>query len=311
MSSNSIISVSGLSHTYNAGNTWAIKNIEFSIQSKGIVALLGSNGAGKSTTMNIICGVLRQTAGTVMLNGVDMRVNPEESKKQLGFLPQEPPLYLDLTVSEYLHHCANLRLMEKSIITKAVEEVMEKVSITHFRNRLIKNLSGGYRQRVGIAQAIVHRPSLVVFDEPTVGLDPNQILEVRNLIKEIALDRAVLFSTHILSEVDLMCKDVLMIEHGQLIFNDTLDAFKNLHAPEAVSVTFEVLPEETELIGVGGIESVEYLNAHQVRLKIGKNESMTRKIIEHSAAKGWSLVEITYEKNSLDSIFATMSKSRK
>lgn len=178
--SNPIVEVKHLSHRYSVD--WAIRDINFSIEKTGILGLLGSNGAGKSTTMNIICGVLNQTEGDVFINGIDLRKNPVEAKKHIGFLPQKPPLHPDLTVDEYLIHCATLRRMEKSKIREVVEIAKERCAIAHFSKRLIKNLSGGYQQRVGIAQAIVHNPPFVVLDEPTNGLDPNQIVEIRNLI---------------------------------------------------------------------------------------------------------------------------------
>lgn len=304
----SILQVQNLSHSYNSRKSWAVSNVSFEIKSKGIVGLLGSNGAGKSTTMNIICGVLNQTDGIVTINGADMRNNPEDAKKQIGFLPQDPPLYLDLTVYEYLQHCAKLRLIPNSTIIKAIEEVMEKVSVTHFRDRLLKNLSGGYRQRVGIAQAIIHRPQLVVLDEPTVGLDPNQIIEVRNLVRDIAEDRAVLFSTHILSEVDLMCKEVLMIDGGELIFNGTLESFKEVETPDTVILTALSPPSENILMEIDGVRGVEYLNSKQIRLSIVESIGITERIIDQASRDSWQLQEINYEKKSLDSVFTKLSK---
>ncbi len=157
-----ILSVEHLSHRYSS--TWAIHDISFQIDKTGILGLLGSNGAGKSTTMNIMCGVLNQTQGRVVINGIDLGKHPEQAKKELGFLPQQAPLYMDLTVDEYLFHTAYLRQMDRKAIAAAVEEAKERCGLTHFSNRLIKNLSGGYRQRVGIAQAIIHKPKLVVLD---------------------------------------------------------------------------------------------------------------------------------------------------
>src|SRR6185437_10921234 len=162
-----IVSVQHLGHRYS--KAWAIRDINFAIDQKGILGLLGSNGAGKSTTMNIMCGVLNQTEGTVLIDGVDIRENPELAKRQIGFLPQNPPLYLDLTVDEYLIYTAELRKMDSMAIKPALEEAKDRCGITHFSNRLIKNLSGGYRQRVGIAQSIIHKRKLVVMDEPTNG----------------------------------------------------------------------------------------------------------------------------------------------
>ena len=204
---NSIVKVEHLSHRYSV--QWAIRDIDFEINQRGILGLLGSNGAGKSTTMNIICGVLKQTEGNVYINGIDLRENPVEAKKNVGFLPQKAPLHLDFTVDEYLTYCAELHMVDKTRIKAAVDEAKERCGITHFSKRVLRNLSGGYQQRVGIAQAIVHNPKFVVLDEPTNGLDPNQIVEVRHLIKEIAEERSVLLSTHILSEVQATCRELI------------------------------------------------------------------------------------------------------
>ena len=163
-----IVKVEHLSHRYSI--QWAVRDISFEIPRRGIYGLLGSNGAGKSTTMNIISGVIKQTEGQVFINGIDARKRPVDAKRHIGFLPQKPPLYGDLTVEEYLIHCARLRWVADKDLLPAVDEVLAKCGITHFRKRLIKNLSGGYQQRVGIAQAIVHKPDLVIFDEPTTGL---------------------------------------------------------------------------------------------------------------------------------------------
>lgn len=202
---NSILKVENLSHKYSSA--WAIRDINFEINETGVVGLLGSNGAGKSTTMNIICGALLQTEGEVTINGLNMKNDPIAYKKQIGFLPQQAPLYLDFTVQEYLEYAAQLRQIEKHAIKAAVDEVLEKTAITQMRSRLIKNLSGGFRQRVGIAQAIINKPKVVILDEPTNGLDPNQIIEARKLIKEIAQDHAVLLSSHVLSEINLLARE--------------------------------------------------------------------------------------------------------
>ena len=222
---NSIVKVEHLSHRYSV--QWAIRDINFEINQRGIMGLLGSNGAGKSTTMNIICGVLKQTEGNVFIDGIDLRENPVEAKKNVGFLPQKAPLHLDFTVDEYLTYCADLHMVDKKQIKAAVDEAKARCGITHFSKRVLRNLSGGYQQRVGIAQAIVHKPKFVVLDEPTNGLDPNQITEVRHLIKEIAEERSVLLSTHILSEVQATCRNIKMIENGQMIFSGSIEEFDN------------------------------------------------------------------------------------
>ena len=300
-----IVKIEHLSHKYST--SWAIRDINIEIDHSGIVGLLGSNGAGKSTTMNILCGCLNQTEGNVYVGGIDMRKDPEAAKRLIGFLPQNAPLYMDLTVDEYLVYCANLRKMEKKDIRPAVEVAKERCGISHFSGRLIRNLSGGYRQRVGIAQAIIHQPKLVVLDEPTNGLDPNQIIEVRSLIKEIAADRVVIFSSHILSEVQLLCKEIKMIDNGRIVFADTMDAFNNYLEPHSVLLYMENPPAEEELLRQPGVTKADFLTEKQIRLYFNGDQEITEKIIAASIAQGWRLREISLDKSSLDDIFAQLS----
>ncbi len=304
-SSQPIVEVRHLSHRYT--NDWAIRDINFTIDSTGILGLLGSNGAGKSTTMNIICGVLNQTEGDVFINGIDLRKNPVEAKKHIGFLPQKPPLYPDLTVDEYLVHCATLRRMERSEIRPAVEQAKKRCDIAHFSKRLIKYLSGGYQQRVGIAQAIVHSPRFVVLDEPTNGLDPNQISEVRELIKEIARERAVLLSTHILSEVQATCDSIRMIEHGHTVFAGTIDEFNNYTVPDTLTVTFAEPPSPEQLGAIEGVMNVEQSGPGMFRIRFDGDDTIAERIVARSVAEGWRLREISTERSSLDVIFAQLS----
>ena len=302
---NSIVKVEHLSHRYHI--QWAIQDINFEIKEKGVLGLLGSNGAGKSTTMNIICGVLNQSEGEVYLNGYNLRSNPVEAKRHIGFLPQKPPLYPDITVEEYLTYCAHLRLMQTKDIPDAVVRAMKRCDITHFRNRLINNLSGGYQQRVGIAQAIVHNPSFVILDEPTNGLDPNQIVEIRHLIKEISTDHAVLLSTHILSEVQATCNNIKMIEQGKLVFSGTMEEFNNYVAPSTLLVTFDTNPSVTALSAIEGVSHVEEVATHHFRIQFDASNDVSERIVELSVAKDWQLAEIQLERLSLDTIFAQLS----
>jgi ABC-2 type transport system ATP-binding protein len=236
-----------------------------------------------------------------------MRKDPEAAKRLIGFLPQNPPLYMDLTVDEYLLYCANLRKMPKPEIRPAMEAAKERCGIAHFSQRLIRNLSGGYRQRVGIAQAIIHRPQLVVLDEPTNGLDPNQIIEVRALIKEIAADRAVIFSSHILSEVQVLCKEIKMIDSGRIVFSDTMDAFNNYVEPHSVLMQMENPPAAEELLRIPGVTKADFLTERQIRLYFSADQEITERIIATSVAGGWRLQEISLDKSSLDEIFAQLS----
>ena len=302
----SIVKVEHLSHRYSI--QWAIRDINIEITRNGIYGLLGSNGAGKSTTLNIICGVLKQTEGDVYIKGINLRENPVEAKKHLGFLPQKPPLHMDLTVEEYLVHCANMRLIPPHKVQEAVKDVMGRCGISHFSQRLIRNLSGGYQQRLGIAQAIIHNPDFVVLDEPTNGLDPNQIVEIRELIREIAVDRTVILSTHILSEVQATCDYIRMIEEGQVVFSGTVDEFDNYIVPNTLFVSLIAAPP-AEMIGeIPGVVAVEELGGSKFRIQFSDALEATERLVEASVTKGWRLVEIRQEKSSLDEIFAELSK---
>lgn len=300
-----IVKVENLSHRYSV--QWAVQDISFEIAGNGVVGLLGSNGAGKSTTMNIICGVLNQTKGNVFINGFNLRENPVEAKKCIGFLPQQPPLYTDLTVEEYLRHTAKLRFVPAQEIKQVVEKALKRCAIAHFRNRLIKNLSGGYQQRVGIAQAIVHNPKFVVLDEPTNGLDPNQIVEIRDLIREIAKEHAVLLSTHILSEVQAICDDIKMIEAGKLVFSGSMEDFDNYVAPESFILELKKSPGKETLAQLCDVRSIEELEAGRYRIYLKGNTEITEKFIEASVANDWELTELTVERCSLSEIFAKLS----
>jgi len=301
-----VLNVENLSHRYS--NAWAIRDINFGITRSGVIGLLGSNGAGKSTTMNIICGVLNQTEGKVIINGIDKSANPRLAKKQLGFLPQTPPLYTDFTVDEYLTYTAELRFIEKGKIKRSVAEVMDRTGISHFSSRLIKNLSGGYKQRVGIAQAIIHKPSIVILDEPTNGLDPNQIIEARKLIREIAQDYTVLLSSHVLSEINLLCRDIIMIEAGRIVFSDSMESFNNYIQPASILAKMENPPAESELLKIPGVTKVEFLSGMQCRIFFSGNNNITEAIIAASMQHSWKLQEINLEKSVLDDVFKQLSQ---
>lgn len=302
---NSILKIEELSHKYSS--SWAIREINIEITQNGIMGLLGSNGAGKSTTMNIICGVLNQTEGSVLINGYNIRTQPELAKKEIGFLPQNPPLYGDLTVDEYLTYCAELRFIDKTKMRSAVDAVKERCGIAHFSNRLINNLSGGYRQRVGIAQAIVHEPKLVILDEPTNGLDPNQIIEVRKLIREIAQSSAVLLSSHILSEIHLLCKEIIMIEGGRVVFADSMDAFDNYAQSNCLIMKMENPPPVDELLKISGVTKAELMTSRETRIYFDGDEEITERLIAAAVENNWKLREISLEKGMLDDVFKQLS----
>lgn len=306
----SIVRISGLSHRYN-GARWAIRDISMEINKTGIVGLLGSNGAGKSTTMNILCGVINQTEGVVEIGGINMQEHPEEAKKLIGFLPQNPPLYMDLTVDEYLIFSAHMRSIPEREIKAALEDAKARCGIAHFSKRLIKNLSGGYRQRVGIAQAIIHKPKLVVLDEPTNGLDPNQIIEVRALIQDIAKERSVIFSTHILSEVQLLCKEIKMIDSGKIVFSDTMEAFDNYVAPHSMMLVVANPPASDEILHLPGVTKVDFLTPNRIRIFFDGDQDVPQHVIETAVIRKWAVREAFPEKGSLDEVFAELSGKNK
>lgn len=304
-----IVRVENLSHRYSV--QWAVKDINLEIAGRGIFGLLGSNGAGKSTIMNIICGVLKQTAGDVFIKGIDMRRNPIEAKKHIGFLPQKPPLHLDLTVEEYLIYSADLRMIPEKEVKAAVENVLVSCGIAHFRKRLIKNLSGGYQQRVGIAQAIIHNPDIVVLDEPTNGLDPNQIVEIRSLIRDIAQERTVVLSTHILSEVQALCDNIRMIESGKVVFSGTVEEFDSYIIPNTVFVSLLEAPPVGEIAKLDGVTEVSENGGTGYKVKFTDSQEAIESIVTASVKNGWRLNEIRLERSSLDTIFAELSKKAK
>lgn len=305
-----IVIVDHISHKYS--DIYVLQDIDFKIPSNCIMGLLGSNGAGKSTTMNIICGVLKQTAGNVYIGGENVLKNPISAKKLIGFLPQKAPLYMDMTVNEYLTYCAELHLVAKKEIPKAIERVEAICSIGHYRHKVIKQLSGGYQQRVGIAQAIVHNPRFVVLDEPTNGLDPNQILDVRKLIKSLAEEATVLVSTHILSEVEAICSDIVMIEHGHLVFSGTMRQFNDSVARDSVWVRLAHEVDIRELSAFPGCQRVQILGNGEYRIHFDVRllSKVTEDLIVFCQSKEWHLQEIVLEKCSLNDVFAYLSSQK-
>ena len=304
---NPIVKVEHLYHRYTSSR-WAIEDINFQIDEAGVVGLLGSNGAGKSTTMNIICGVMRQTTGEVYIDGINTLKEPVKARKLIGFLPQKPPLYPDLTIDEYLRFCAEIQWMDKKKIKSAIAVAEERCGITHMKDRLLRNLSGGYQQRVGLAQAILHDPKFVVLDEPTNGLDPNQILEIRQLIRDIAQERTVILSTHILTEVQAVCDHILMIEEGKLVFMGTVDEFDNYIIPNSLYVSMIDPPVADELAKIEGVLGVEELGNRNFRIRFTEAQEVIDQIVKLSAVNDWRLSEVRVEKSSLDNIFAELSK---
>ena len=216
-----MIEVSHLTKRY--GPNTALQDVSFAVEGSGVVGFLGPNGAGKSTTMNIVTGYLSATSGTVVVEGHDVLEDADEAKSSIGYLPELPPLYMDMTVDEYLRFCCDIKGVARKYVTKHLNDICELTGLGEVRKRLIKNLSKGYKQRVGLAQALVGNPEVVILDEPTVGLDPKQIIEIRRLIRDLGEDHTVVLSSHILPEVADVCERLVIINNGQIVAQDTLE----------------------------------------------------------------------------------------
>lgn len=298
------------------GDHIAVDHLSFQIEKGKIYGFLGPNGAGKSTTMNMITGYIASTEGTVSIDGYDILEEPEKAKKCIGYLPEQPPLYFDMTVLEYMKFAADLKKIPKDKKNSMIEEVMNMVKITDMKNRLIKNLSKGYRQRVGLAQAILGYPEVIILDEPTVGLDPKQIIEIRDLIKSLKKKHTVILSSHILSEVSAVCDYVLIISHGKLVASDTPD---NLGRLAAGSNTLNLLikgQKETirslllEIPGVKdiSIEKKAGEEGWRVSLSTEENRDIREEVFYKMAEEKYPILEMQSKKVSLEEIFLELTE---
>lgn len=307
MDESSLVQVEHLSRYY--GHLCAVRDISFEIRRGEVLGFLGPNGAGKSTTMQIISGNLAPSAGRVRINGTDILDEPKKAKAALGYLPEQPPLYRELTVDEYLHYCARLNRLSRERRQAAVEESKARCGLSEVGRRLIGNLSKGYQQRVGIAQAIIHSPALVILDEPTVGLDPIQIREIRELIRELGEDHSVILSTHILPEVQALCDRVQIIHRGELVLSDTIEGLQKQMQASNLVVAFGAPPPPAELGALPGVLEVDDLGGGRLRVHYDPAEDPAERLVERSVAEGWRLREITPERKSLEQIFVDITRS--
>lgn len=259
-----LIEVENVTKRY--GQHKALDGVSFTVNEGEILGFLGPNGAGKSTTMNIITGYISATEGTVKVDGMDILENPGEVKKKIGYLPELPPLYNEMTVDEYLRFVSQIKGIESSKEDETIERVMNVVKITDVRYRLIKNLSKGYKQRVGLAQAIIGDPEVLILDEPTVGLDPKQIIEIRNLIKDLGKKHTIILSSHILPEVSAVCDRVIIINKGQIVASGTPDELsKTLNYSNKLSLRLKASEEDSLKVikSLGGIEAINVLGSFE------------------------------------------------
>lgn len=308
-----MIEVSNLVKDY--GNHHAVKDISFTVDDGQIVGLLGPNGAGKSTTMNIMTGYISATSGTVKIGGCDILEEPIQAKKLIGYLPELPPLYEDMTVGEYLSFVCDLKgIRKKEDKIAAVTEVEEAVKITEVKGRLIKNLSKGYKQRVGLAQALIGNPPLLILDEPTVGLDPNQIIEIRSLIKSLAGKHTIILSSHILSEVNAICDYVLIIDKGILVAEDTPENLSRHFADKnriLLSIKGERTQVEEALEASLYLKSFEITSEHDDIIDVTAESSSEKDVRDELffefADKKLPIVKMETENLSLEDVFLKLT----
>ena len=311
-----MIEVSNLVKYY--GDKKAVANISFKVNQGEILGFLGPNGAGKTTTMNIITGYLSATSGRVTINGYDIIEQPEQARKNVGYLPELPPLFLDMTVYEYLEYVSDLKRVPKDIKKKQISDVMKMVHIGNVSGRLIHNLSKGYRQRVGIAQTLIGNPEVIILDEPTVGLDPNQVIEVRKLICSLAENHTIIFSSHILSEVQAICDRVIIINNGKIVADaPTLELSAQMSGSTHYSLTVEASFNSVQmpLRAVPGVRSVSLMQEKGGLIQIdilADGDLDVRKSIFYALARAnVAILEFRSTEASLEDVFTSITSPKR
>ncbi len=288
------------------GPNCAVDDVSFTLAKGEVLGFLGPNGAGKSSTMQMLTGNLAPSAGHIEVNGIDLLDNPREAKRELGYLPEQPPLYRELTVDEYLHYCARLNRLARSAIKAAVNSAKERCGLGNVSKRLISNLSKGYQQRVGIAQAILHNPAVVILDEPTVGLDPIQIREIRSLIRELGENHGIILSTHILPEVQGTCNRVQIINQGKLVYSDNMANLEQSFQARQLILQLRNPPTLTDLESITGVTDAQALTDHRFLISFD-TDSPAEAIVDAASEHGWGLQELTPERRSLEQLFVELT----
>ena len=304
----SMIEVSGLTKIY--GHRMAIENLNFSVNKGEIVGFLGPNGAGKSTTMKILTGFMPASSGTAKVAGFDVFDEAMEVKRNIGYLPEIPPVYFDMVVEEYLKYAARLHFVPKIKLAPSVDVALEKTGLTHVRKRVIGNLSKGYRQRVGLAQALVHDPKVLILDEPTVGLDPVQIIEIRELIKSLKGAHTVILSSHILPEVTATCERIIVINKGLIVAQDTIE---RLTTRMKHGLAFQMLVKNASNAGMKALQSVAgvksvYSEGEKISIEINPGQGELRdRLLEVAMQEKMGVLEFGAEKLSLEEVFLQLT----
>lgn len=299
------VEASALTRLY--GGREAVSDVSFTLNKGEVLGFLGPNGAGKSTTMKMLTGNLAPSSGSVKICGIDIIENPKEAKALIGYLPEQPPLYRELTVDEYLAVAARLHRVSRSHIKKAVEVAKERCGLAEMSKRLIENLSKGYQQRVGIAQAIIHNPMVVILDEPTVGLDPIQIRDIRALIKELGGEHSVILSTHILPEVEMVCDHVQIIHKGKLVFNGSIDVLRHQRHGNKLVLGLRQPPALDELLKIPGVTRADTLPNGLLRLQYSEGEAPAEAIAQAAVNNNWGLYQINPDQTTLEEVFVQLT----
>ncbi len=308
-----MIEVENLTKKY--GSHVAVDNLSFRVERGMIYGFLGPNGAGKSTTMNMMTGYIATTSGTVKINGYDILKNPEQAKKSIGYLPELPPVYPDMTVYEYLRFVAELKKVKKNERQVQIEDVMKQTQIEDVKGRLIKNLSKGYKQRVGLAQAIIGYPEVIILDEPTVGLDPKQIIEIRELIRELAKKHTIILSSHILSEVSAVCDHIMIISKGKLVASDTPEGLMTL-LKGGRQMKLSVLGEQSKVEELlQSMESVKDFSMQppraegmvSVNIRTEDTEDIRVELFHRLAVADMPIMELSLSEKSLEDVFLELT----
>jgi len=299
------ITISNLTKNY--GDQKAIDNISFTAANNEIVGFLGPNGAGKSTTMKIVTGYVKADSGNVIVNGIDVNTNSVEAKKQIGYLPEGNPLYHEMYVREYLNFIAEIHQI-KTNRKKRIEEVIDITGLRIESNKKTGQLSKGYKQRVGLAAALIHNPGVLILDEPTSGLDPNQIVEIRQVIKNLGKDKTVLFSSHILQEVESICDRVVIINKGSIVADDTLSNLQVANnAYHIVMVQFSAAVDPQELLKLDGVQKIDEGNSFLYKIQTSDPENIKRQILKLSLEKNLNILSLQSEVKSLEEVFRNLT----
>jgi len=291
------------------GDQKAVDAISFEIKENEIVGFLGPNGAGKSTTMKIATTYITPSSGSVIINGLNVEENPLEVRKSIGYLPEHNPLYLDMYVHEYLHFSGRFYGLNKNELKSRTAEVIEMCQLSVEQNKQIGQLSKGYRQRVGLAQALLHDPSVLILDEPTTGLDPNQIVEVRELIKSVSKGKTVLFSTHIMQEVQAVCDRAIVINKGQIVADGSIIELQKNNTQQIIEVEFASKVPDSLLQSFNGVTNVKNIGGNCFQLTVSNSEDVRPEFMHFVTEHDLNLIGISQVQRSMEDVFATLTRS--